>query len=140
MSLYLDTSAIVKLYVREAGSELVASHLSGSPIAATSRVVYAEARAALARRHREGGLSALELRKVVDALDRDIKSFVTIEVSESLSMRAGQLADKHHLRGFDAIHLASALELKQLLGTDIAFLTFDNRQKGAAASEGLLVT
>ncbi len=48
MILYLDTSALVKLYVSEEGSEIVRGAVESAGRVATSRIAYAEARAALA--------------------------------------------------------------------------------------------
>jgi predicted nucleic acid-binding protein len=98
--LYLDTSALVKLY---AEAEAVA----------TSVVAYAEVRAALARKLREGAFSFEEHREAVEALDEDWKALDTPEATDDLVRRAGGLAEEHALRGFDAIHLASALLVRE---------------------------
>jgi len=104
---------------------------------ATSRVAYPEARAGLARRQREGGLSAANLTRAVTALDRDLTTLVVVELTESLARRAGAVAEKHALRGFDAIHLASALDLLDLLQEPVTFRAFDTRLTTAAAAAGL---
>lgn len=137
MTVYVDTSAMVKLYVEESGSSDVRSQIDAADIVATSRVAYAEARAALARRQREGGLSAGDLRRVVAALDRDWEAFVIVELDTVTARRAGDLAERHALRGFDAIHLASALELGSLAGEEPMFSCYDGRLSAAAAAEGL---
>ncbi|MBN1944139.1 MAG: type II toxin-antitoxin system VapC family toxin [Bradymonadales bacterium] len=137
MILFLDTSALVKLYVTEEGSTRVREQLAGCEQAAISRVAYPEARAALARRHREGGVTAEELRTAVEALDRDLGAFVVVEMSQRVAQMAGDLAEKHGLRGFDAIHLASAIELYLLTGSRILFLSHDTRQLEAARQEGM---
>lgn len=137
MTLYLDTSALVKLYVREAGSDDVRRQSEAAEAVGTSRVAYAEARAALARRQREGGLEPDELRRVVAELDRDWDAFVVIEVDAVTGRRAGELAERHALRGFDAIHLACALELRALVGEEPLFACHDDRLSSAAAAEGL---
>lgn len=139
MNLYLDTSALVKLYVREQGSAAVVRAVGEVDVVATSRVAYPEARAAFARRHREGALSAVGLRRAIQALDTDMSAFAVIELSEGVAHRAGDLADHHALRGFDAIHLASALELSQMVGAPPIFYAFDVRLANAAASAGLTV-
>ena len=139
MTVYFDTSALVKLYVREVGSRRVRDWMGRATMAASSRGAYPEARAAFARRHREGGLSVAGLRRAVIDLDRDMGSFVTVELAHSVARRAGELAERHALRGFDAIHLASALELGHLLGEGPTFLAFDERLVRAAAAEELRV-
>ena len=80
MILYLDTSALVKLYVDEAASDVVRRAVADVTHVATSRVAYPEARAAFARRHLAGDFSRLDLRRVVAALDRDFSSLVVMEL------------------------------------------------------------
>jgi len=135
--LYLDTSALVKLYVAEAASDLVRREVRACNQAATSRVAYPEARAALARRQRERALSGPGLRRAATALDRDLDAMVIVELRPALARMAGELAEHHGLRGFDAIHLASALELERLVAGPLRFISFDDRQSTAAAAIGL---
>jgi len=137
VTLYLDTSALVKLYVREPGSAETQARCDAASIVATSRVAYPEARAAFARRRRESVLTRTALTRAVAALDRDLEHFVVIELSARLARFAGELAERRALRGFDAIHLASALELERLTGASGAFFCFDDRLRKAAVAEGL---
>ena len=60
MILYLDTSALVKLYIEESGSQEVKKALEEARIVSTSRVAYVEARAGIAMKYREGELSKLK--------------------------------------------------------------------------------
>lgn len=129
----------MKLYVHEAGSRETRERLDAASIAATSRVAYPEARAALARRQREGVITRVALNRAVSALDRDFARLVVVEVSTKLAKRAGDLADRRALRGFDALHLASALEIEELTGASAALLCFDDRLREAAAAEGMPV-
>jgi len=107
--LYLDTSALVKLYAEEEGTETVELAVDEAEAVATSVVAYAEARAALARKLREDVFSPEEHSEAVEALGEDWESVYKPEVTEDLVRAAGDLAEAHALRGFDAIHLASAL-------------------------------
>lgn len=90
----------------------------------TSLVSYAEARSAFARKWRDGALTGEGHRLVVDALDRDWVSYRTLTVEDTVVSLAGDLAEQHALRGFDAIHLASAL-LAGEETEDLHFLAFD---------------
>jgi len=139
MNAYLDTSALVKLYVAEAGADAVRALVAQADAVATSSLAYAEARAAFARRVREGSLADAAAARVVAALDRDWDRLVTIEARGPLCRAAGSLAERHALRGFDAIHLASALELAALLGAPPVFACFDEALSHAAAAEGFQV-
>jgi len=129
----------VKLYVSEVSSARVRADVGRAIRVATSRVAYPEARAAMARRRRERALTAGGLLRAVSDLDRDFSSLVIVELAETLARRAGGLAEKHALRGFDAIHLTSALELQDLLGEPVTFLAFDARLTAAAVAAGLQV-
>ena len=129
----------MKLYVREAGTDETRARLDGATMVASSRVAYPEARAALARRQREGAITRGALARTVSALDRDLGRFVVIELSAKVARRAGELAERRALRGFDAIHLASALELEELTGAAPSFCCFDDRLREAASTEGLSI-
>ncbi len=108
MICYYDTSALVKLYVEEEGSELAVEYAGKSLLQATSRVAYAEARSAFARSWRNGVLGDQEYREVVSRFKDDWAYFLTLDVSDPVLNRVDYLIDNYPLRGFDAIHLASA--------------------------------
>lgn len=140
MILYLDTSALVKLYVRERGSAQVRTRVNKVDVVATSVVAYAEARAAFARLRREHPASGRRHRERVAQLDRDWDRYALVELTSAVVRSAGDLAEQHDLRGFDAIHLASALWLKSAQSDDLAFVVFDRRLAAGAKSAGLTLT
>lgn len=127
MICYLDTSALVKLYVNEQGSDTVRELVEASSVVATSKVAYPEARAALARSFREDLLKEKDYHLVVAALQYDWTRYLTLDVSDSLAWLAGELAEKHRLRGFDAIHLAAALTLKAQIKSRVVAACWDAR-------------
>lgn len=136
MILYLDTSALVKLYVDEPGRPAVVGQVDAAVAVATVRVTYAEARAAFARKRREGGLDTKGLRQVVERFDGEWAAYTVVDVSEPLVRRAGILAERHGLRGYDAIQLAAAIEL-QREGGNVSLACFDDRLRRAARRERL---
>lgn len=136
MILYVDTSALVKLYVEEAGTTEVVARVRQATAVVTARVTYAEARAAFARHRREGALRATDLRRVVRELDAEWGSYGVVEVSDPVVRRAGALAERHALRGYDAVQLAAALDVRRA-GGDVQFVAFDARLCRAARREGL---
>ncbi len=138
MILYLDASALVKLYVEEAGTPVVVERVQQAEAVATALVTYAEARAALARHRREGALSAVDLRRAVRALDGEWEAYNVIDLTDSLVRAAGTLAERHALRGYDAVQLASALGLRAAGGI-VEFCAFDIRLNRAARRERLAV-
>ncbi|HIE11856.1 MAG TPA: PIN domain-containing protein [Desulfotomaculum sp.] len=127
MICYLDTSALVKLYVDENGSDAVRELVNKSLIVATCKVAYTEARAALARGFREGALEEKGYRLALSAFLHDWHSYLSVEVSDSLMNLAGDLTEKHPLRGFDAIHAAAVLTLNQRVREPIVVACWDVR-------------
>jgi predicted nucleic acid-binding protein len=137
VTLYLDSSVIVKLYIDEPNSEAIAARVQSATQIATSTIAYAEVRATFARRKREGLLSSQELATVCRRFDADWASFSTVNADEILVRTAGALSDSHALRGGDAIHLASFERL--LAGADddgVEFLCADDRLSDAARNLG----
>lgn len=137
MILYIETSNLVKLYVREPDSEDIKRRVRESDVVATSLVTYVEARAALARKLREKGLTERDYAAVKTDLDRDWDTLFVLKLTDALARTAGNLAEKHGLRGYDSIHLASALELKEAISSPVLFSSSDARLGEAAHLEGL---
>ncbi|MBI2913853.1 MAG: type II toxin-antitoxin system VapC family toxin [Chloroflexi bacterium] len=139
MNLYLDTSSLIKQYLQEPGTDMVKRLVAEASSVATSLVSYVEARSALARGQRAGRLNAPEHARAVAGFETDWRRYTTIDLAPHLVQLAGDLAAKHYLRGLDAIHLASALTLRDSLGEPVTFSAGDERLMAAAAAEGLAI-
>lgn len=139
MILYLDTSALVKLYAPEPESAAVQQLVDNAEIAAISLVAYAEARAAFARKRRERALDRKNYRRIIQELDHDWDNYFTVDVTEALVKRAGLLAEKHGLRGYDAIQLSSAILIREESRQTASFCCFDDRLLRAGRREGLKI-
>jgi len=137
MILYLDTSSLVKLYVEEEESSRVADLVRSSKVTGTSLVAYAEARAAFARRFREKAFTPREYKRLTSSFDEDWDNYLVVRITKVLVRQAGDLAEKHGLRGFDAIHLSSAVTLREELSTSIIFSCFDEKLQIASQVEEL---
>ncbi len=157
MILYLDTSALVKLYADEPGRREVENSVRAARVVAVSEIGYVEARSALARKEREGTFSADEHAAAVEQLRRDFREvYLPRPVTGEVISRAGELARKHALRAYDAVHLATALVLREEAqelarrarkteepspqqGDEprVSMMTFDASLAGAAGDEGL---
>ena len=146
-ALYLDTSALIKLFVEEDGSARVrelAGGRAGAEALLSSRLGYTEAAVTLARLVHLGRLTAGDLVSHLGVLERYWeKSIQEIELSELVLQDARQLAQRHPLRTYDAIHLASAREAKRLMKDafdgDVQFLAFDTGLVRAARQEGFTI-
>jgi len=137
MLLYLDTSSLVKLYVEEEDSSEVAHLVVSSKATATSLIAYAESRSAFARRYKEKAFTGKKYEELITSFNADWKNYLILRVQPDLVMKAGDLAEKHGLRGFDAIHLSSALRLKEEVSEDVVFSCSDHILRKAAHQEGL---
>lgn len=134
MILYLDTSSLVKLYLDETDSEKVREAVAEAELVVTSRIACPEFHSALTRRRNSREISRKDYEKLCKAFDSDWERISVLDFDER---QAGQLVRKHGLRGADAIHLSSVL---QLVGgnekLDIAFSSCDRKLNEAAAAEG----
>jgi predicted nucleic acid-binding protein len=140
MILYLDTSSLVKLYVPEMETAAVKRDVDAAEVVATSSLAYVEARAAFARKRRERDVSVRDYRDLVQDFDHDWESYLIVDVSNVLVKSAGRLAEKHALRGYDAVHLASAVTIRREGDRSVSFSCFDARLSRAARREGLKIT
>lgn len=137
MTVYLDTSSLVKLYVDEPDADDVLRIVGDADVVATSILAYAEARAAFARRRREKLMTPAESRAAVRQLDADWPRFFVITLGDDLGLAAGRLADVHGIRGCDAVHLAAFANLRtQCEDADVRFSCADDRLTRAARALG----
>jgi predicted nucleic acid-binding protein len=135
--LYLDSSSPIKLYVTEQGSDEVRRLVEEFSMLAASVVAYPEARSALSRLRREGNLTRTGYEVAKAELERDWASYLTLEVTESVWRLAGDLTEKHGLRGLDSIHLATFLLLDARHQEKVQFSSYDGRLRAAARAEAL---
>ena len=133
---YFDSSAFVKLLVEEDGSELAAALWDGCDAAVSSRLAYPEVRAALAAAGRARRLDAAGRHQAESAWEEFWAATRAVELTETISIHAGQLAGEHALRGADAVHLASALAIGS---ADIVLAVWDQRLRSGAESTGVRV-
>jgi len=141
---YLDTSALVKRYAREKGSHWVLN-LTDPTIKHglyTVRLTGPEMLAAFARKVRTGELLSSAARQAAADFRADWASqYRVIEVTPLLAGRAMDLVERHNLRGYDAVHLAAAIELQAvrlaMQLSAIIFVSGDEDQLDAAEIEGL---
>ena len=139
MILYLDTSSLVKLYVQETESAEVKQIVQAAEVIATSHLAYVEARTAFARKRRERDVTPKDYRTVLQDFEHDWESYFLVDVSDVLIKLAARLAEKHALRGYDAIHLASAVTVRRHGDQPVTFSCFDARLSQAARREGLKI-
>jgi predicted nucleic acid-binding protein len=136
VTVYFDSSALVKLLLREDGWELVRELWRRAALRAVNRLAYPEVRAGLAAAVRAGRISAAALDELIGGLHEiHVASFV-VDIDWPLSVEAGDLADGYALRGYDGVHLAAALNIDS---PRVVVATWDRELAAAASACGCAV-
>jgi len=136
VSSYLDASALVKLVLAERGTDVVEEIWVRAVDVYVSLLGYTELRAAAAAAIRGGRVHASDVPATRERIEVIWDQVMGIEVDDRVVRAAGDLADRHRLRAADAIHLASAIRIRE---PTTAFVAFDSRLREAAAAEGFPV-
>ncbi len=134
MIVYFDTSALLPIIIEEPSSQPAARLWDVADRVVSSRLVYPEGRAALAMASRMGRIDESELRSAVDDLEALFEQLDLVEVTERVSRSAGGLAEEFGLRGYDAVHLASA---QQVADSELVLAASDHNLVAAARALGL---
>ncbi len=139
-AVFLDTSALVKLYVPEAGSSQLRSFLADADHVAIGMVAVPEFASAVLRRHREGLLDAPDTSLLLASFESDRIRFSVGSLVDALALAARDLLRKHvsiPLRTLDALQLATALWFVRNRPMDWTLATSDRRMLAAAALESV---
>jgi predicted nucleic acid-binding protein len=135
---YLDASALVKRYVAEAGSTNVNELIVQASVVGTAAISHAEVSSALAKAVRMRLLSREEATSALQVFNAEWESLVRLQLTEVLISRAAALAWENGLRGYDAVHLASALFWQDMLGDTVTLASYDRQLWEAAKVTGLI--
>ena len=141
MILYLNASALIKLYVAEEGSAAVRQAVNSAMESSSCLITYAEVCAALARAQRMLRLPESDHRYQLECFAKDWNKIQAIGVDMALVRRAGELSGQFSLRGYDSVHLAAAERAFEAAGRPEAFrfVAFDGRLRAGAAALGMHV-
>jgi len=124
---YVDTSTLLKLIVDETGSDAAEQIWTTADSLVAVSLIEVEARAALGSARRHERLSPAEHRRGMQSLRQLLDQLDIVDVTATVITTAGDLAEIHGLRGYDAVHLAAAA----VVGADI--VTSADRDLCAAA-------
>jgi len=134
MRVFFDTSALVKRYVEEEGSEQVRTLCAEADALGVSVLVVPELISTLCRLVREGRLSSEDYQSIKSAVKADLSDADLCDLSQDVFRQALRCLEYHPLRALDALHVGSALIYQPDL-----FVSADRRQAEAADREGLAV-
>jgi len=137
LTVYFDTSALIKLLVGEPGGGLARDLWEEADVRTSTQLIYAEVRAAAAAIHRAGRIRTRRYPSTVEEIDALYADLDVIAIDDPLARSAGDLAERHALRGYDAVHLASALAID--LPGELVIATWDRELAAAAVAEGRMV-
>ena len=137
--IYFDSSALVKRYLKEKGTDVVLSLTTREEFVATSKLAYPELLSTFMRKNREGELREEPLKSILNRLEADWLEFFIIEIHDELLPLVKSLIRKYPLKGADSIHLASALWLENMTKTEVMFIASDKSLLDAATKENLKI-
>jgi predicted nucleic acid-binding protein len=131
MSIYVDTSALLKRYLEEPDSDAAEAFLAGDIAWFSGRHTYVEMRRNLAR-----AVSGEELVTIRDVFESDWRRTTIVELDEITCRLAADIGEQTGLRSLDSLHIGAAIRV----GPDVlSFLTFDVRQAQIARQMGFVV-
>ena len=140
VSVYLDTSALVKLYLEEEGTARVMELTEDPDIVRMIilAITLIESRSAVRRRQREGNISSVDADRILKQMEEEASASYHIQsLTDAVMEEAARLIDRHPLRAYDALQLAGCLIARQNVPGTLTFVCADTRLCEAARSEGL---
>lgn len=135
MTLYAETSAVLRWLFAEAGGETVRAALAAAEKVASSRLALIETRRVVRRAEREGRITAAQGADLRAVFAQAVSTWAIVEISEEIARRAEDGFPSEPVRTLDAIHLASALFLRESF-PDLVMLTADERVRTNSALLG----
>lgn len=146
MTLFADSSALVTRYAEEPGRPT----LDGSATLIVSQLSRVEVPSAMWRKHRLGELSVADASVLVAAFEADFDAdfagavpeavgYAVVMVTQAILDRAARYARVHGLRAYDAVQLASASVVAEVVPECRTFAGYDRQLRKAAAAEDFLL-
>jgi predicted nucleic acid-binding protein len=136
---FWDSSALVPLFAAESRTGAVQSMYTRDPEVVVWWGTPVECASAIARLEREGALSGSEAAESFSRLDALAPSWMQVDPSDEIRESARRFLRVHPLRAADALQLAAALVAAERRPPTLAFVSFDDRLRDAAAKEGFLL-
>lgn len=130
MTLYVDSSALLKRYIDEHDSEAAVNLMASDPVLLTSRLTEIEVRRNLARLLDGDDLTASRRQLAID-----LDAFALVSLDATTCNEAARIAEQTLCRSLDSLHLAAAVRS----GATTTLLTFDRRQAQVARTLGMAV-
>ena len=140
MIYFLDTSALVKRYIEEPGSDNVQTCFDSAKVIAVSRLAYPETLSAIVRRKPSlRDCTDDDFHQLVENFRRDWNHFMVLGMNHETLHHVERVIETYRLRGADSIHLSAALWLHTVTKSPVVFVTSDNELLSAASAERLMI-
>ena len=136
---YFDTSAIVKFYISETGSEAAREVFELSDVLATSSISYVETISVFTRINNDKKLSDSDYKNIISNFKKDWGDLFVLKIDNAIIKTAGQFIESYKIKGYDSVHLASAVILGQRINKIINFCCWDKKLNEAASKENLSI-
>lgn len=136
---YFDTSAIVKFYINETGSDVLREIFDKSEIFVTSEIAYIETVSAFIRINNERLISDIDLKNLLSDFKNNWNDFFTLKTDFNIIQKAGLLIEKYKLRSYDSLHLASAMIFRERINKSVNFYSWDKNLNNAALNENFQI-
>lgn len=138
MTVYAETSAVLRWLFAEEGGEALRIELAAAEKVTASRLTLIETRRVVRRAEREGRITAAQAADILAVFAQAASTWAILEISEEIARRAEDGFPNEPVRTLDAIHLASTLFLRQSF-PDLAVVSVDERLRANAALLGFQV-
>ena len=135
MTVYAETSAVLRWLFAEAGGEALRAVLAAADKVTASRLTPIETRRVVRRAEREGRITAAQAADVLAVFAQAMSTWAILELTEEVARRAEEAFPSEPVRTLDAIHLASALFFRQSF-PDLVVVSADDRLRANAALLG----
>ena len=135
--IYFDSSALIKRYLREAGTEAVNSIIGIEKIISSSKLTYPETLSAFMRKLRTGEIEKKPFQTAVEQFENDWKYLLVVEFHDELLPIIKGLMVEYPLKGADSVHLSSAIWLERTAREKVTFVASDDNLLKAARAERL---
>ena len=136
MVVFFDSSAIIKRYIKEIGSEIVDTLIEQAKIMIIGPLTVIECLSGIRRVLEEGKITDENYMKYQKEIDYDLRDITEVPYNEQLKIITKDMIDKYQLKTLDAIQLAACLLQKDVVDN---FVCCDKKLNNAAEKEGIIV-
>lgn len=134
--IYIDTSAYLKIFLKEKGSDQVRKLVKENSLLA-SAILTSECFSAFSRRRQGKEIDDKTFDRLVNRVKKDLPYIEIVRLTDEVLVRTEEILLHSTVRTLDAVHIASALLFQESTGIDLTFVTSDKRQAEFTHKKGL---